>query len=263
MKNLLLVLSFLLILSSCTKEFVLDVKSNPPQGGIDFLAKGTDKEGTSVTLNASPSNEYTLDSWSGDASGSSKSTEVIIDGNKNIVANFVLIKHQLSTTVEGEGRITETIVNAGKYTDYDSGTIVRLEAVPSYGYYFTGRSGAITGDTNPVDINMNKPKGIQVTFEKLSYELSVKTQGEGTVTEEIINTGKSTDYEYETTVRLTAIPQEGSDFIEWEESGATTELNPQTPSISALAPQLVLVCEIVPDVVLTTFIVPLKLACVA
>ena len=110
---------------------------------------------------------------------------------------------------------------------------------------------------------MNKPKGIQVTFEKLSYELSVKTQGEGTVTEEIINTGKSTDYEYETTVRLTAIPQEGSDFIEWEESGATTELNPQTPSISALAPQLVLVCEIVPDVVLTTFIVPLKLACVA
>ena len=226
MKNLLLIFSFLLILSSCTKEFVLDVKSNPLQGGTAFPAQGTYKEGTSVTLNASPSNEYTFDSWSGDASGSSKSTEVVIDGNKNVVANFVLIKYQLSTTVEGEGRITETIVNTGKSTDYDSGTTVRLEAVPSYGYYFTGWSGAITGDTNPVDINMNKPKGIQATFEKLSYELSVKTQGEGTVTEEIINTGKSTDYEYETTVRLTAIPQEGSDFIEWEESGATTELNP-------------------------------------
>ena len=60
----------------------------------------------------------------------------------------------------------------------------------------------------------------------LSYELRVLKQGEGTVTEEIINTGKSTDYEYNTTVRLTATPEEGSDFIEWEDSGATTDVNP-------------------------------------
>ncbi|MGY8868663.1 MAG: leucine-rich repeat domain-containing protein, partial [Methylophagaceae bacterium] len=33
-------------------------------------------------------------------------------------------------------------------------------------------------------------------------------------------------YEYNTTVRLTATPEEGSDFIEWEESGATTDVNP-------------------------------------
>ena len=204
----------------------MDVKSNPPEGGTAFPAQGTYKEGTTVTLNAAPSNEYTFDSWSGDASGTSKSTEVVIDGNKNVVANFVLIKYPLSTTVEGEGTITETIVNTGKSTDYDSGTTVRLEAVPSYGYYFSGWSGAITGDTNPVDINIDKPKGIKATFKKLSYELKVLTQGEGTVTEQIINTGKSTDYEYETTVRLTAIPEEGSDFFEWEESGATTELNP-------------------------------------
>ena len=51
------------------------------------------------------------------------------------------------------------------------------------------------------------------------YELRVLKQGEGTFTEEIINTSKSTDYEYETTVRLTATPEEGSDFIEWKIQG--------------------------------------------
>ena len=167
-----------------------------------------------------------FDRWSGDASGSSSSIDIQVDGNKNVTANFVLKKYELSLSVEGEGRVTETIVNTGKGTDYDSGTNVRLEAVPSTGYYFSGWSGDINGTTNPIDINIDRPKTISATFEKLSYELRVLKQGEGTVTEEIINTGKSTDYEYNTTVRLTATPEEGSDFIEWEESGATTDVNP-------------------------------------
>ena len=167
-----------------------------------------------------------FDRWSGDASGTSSSIDILVDGNKNVTANFVLKKYELSLSVEGEGRVTETIVNTGKGTDYDSGTNVRLEAVPSTGYYFSGWSGDINGTTNPIDINIDRPKTISATFEKLSYELRVLKQGEGTVTEEIINTGKSTDYEYNTTVRLTATPEEGSDFIEWEESGATTDVNP-------------------------------------
>ena len=84
----------------------------------------------------------------------------------------------------------------------------------------------LESETNPVEINIDRPKSVRATFKKLSYELRVLKQGEGTFTEEIINTSKSTDYEYETTVRLTATPEEGSDFIEWEDSGATTELNP-------------------------------------
>jgi surface protein len=126
----------------------------------------------------------------------------------------------------GKGDIKETVVSTGKKTDYDSGTVVRLEAVPSTGYYFAGWSFDITSDTNPIEVTIDRPKTIKATFKKLSYELRVLTQGEGTVKEEIINTSKSTDYEFETTVRLTATPEEGSDFIEWEDSGALTEQNP-------------------------------------
>mgnify|MGYP003323691647 CR=1 FL=1 len=126
----------------------------------------------------------------------------------------------------GKGDIKETIVSTSKKTDYDSGTVVRLEAVPSTGYYFSGWSFDVTSDTNPIEVSIDRPKTIKATFKKLSYELRVLTQGEGTVKEEIINTSKSTDYEFETTVRLTATPEEGSDFIEWEDSGAFTEQNP-------------------------------------
>ncbi|MFL2587635.1 MAG: BspA family leucine-rich repeat surface protein [Flavobacteriaceae bacterium] len=126
----------------------------------------------------------------------------------------------------GKGDIKETIVSTGKKTDYDSGTVLSLEAVPSTGYYFSGWSFDVTSDNNPIEVNVDRPKTIKATFKKLSYELRVLTQGEGTVKEETINTSKSTDYEFETTVRLTATAEEGSDFIEWEDSGAFTEQNP-------------------------------------
>ena len=225
MKKLLLLI-FIASLSSCTKEFVLEASVSPVGAGTVFPSEGTYKEGSSVTLNATPKGEYLFDRWSGDASGTSSSINIQVDGNKNVVANFVLRKYELLLSVVGEGEITETIINSGKRTDYDSGTLVRLEAVPAYGYYFSGWSFDASGETNPVEINIDRPKNVRATFKKLSYELRVLTQGEGEVKEEIINTSKSTDYEYETTVRLTATPSEGSDFIEWEESGVATELNP-------------------------------------
>ena len=205
---------------------MLDTSVSPVGAGTVIPSEGTYKEGSTVTLNAVPKGEYLFDRWSGDALGTSSSIDIEVNGNKNVIANFILRKYELLLSVVGEGEITETIVNTGKRTDYDSGTLVRLEAVPAYGYYFSGWSFDASGETNPIDINIDRPKNVRATFKKLSYELRVLKQGEGTVTEDIINTSKSTDYEYETTVRLTAIPEEGSDFIEWEDSGATTELNP-------------------------------------
>ena len=55
-----------------------------------------------------------------------------VDDNKSVVANFRLVQYELTTSVNGQGSITETIINTGK-TDYDSGTKVRLEAVPAQG----------------------------------------------------------------------------------------------------------------------------------
>ena len=219
-------------LTGCTKEFILDVKVNPPNSGTVFPSEGTFKDGSTVTLNAAPNAEYVFSNWSGDASGSNTSVNVTIDDNKSVVANFRLRQYKLTTNVEGEGSISETIINTGKSTDYDSGTRVSLEAIPAQGYYFTGWSGALTGDNNPAELTIDSPKSVTATFEKLSYELRVQTIGEGSVSEQIIDTGKSTDYLYDTTVRLTATSEEGSDFIEWEDEGAITTDNPYDVTIT-------------------------------
>ena len=141
-------------------------------------SQGTYKEGSTVTLVATPNAEYKFTGWSGGANGSSNPIDVIVNDNKNIVANFSLVQYALFTNTIGEGQITEMIVNTGKSTDFDSGTTVQLEAVPSQGYYFTGWSGDLSGDTNPAQITIDKPKNVTATFEKLSYELRVLTQGE-------------------------------------------------------------------------------------
>ena len=94
MKKLLLLI-FIASLSSCTKEFVLEASVSPVGAGTVFPSEGTYKEGSSVTLNATPKGEYLFDRWSGDASGTSSSINIQVDGNKNVVANFVLRKDEL------------------------------------------------------------------------------------------------------------------------------------------------------------------------
>ena len=214
--------TLLLVLSSCTKEFGLKTTSIPPEGGQVFPPEGTYKEGSIVTLNAAPSGEYEFEKWSGDASGTDESTEVVIDGFKNVNANFKLRQYELLLNVVGNGEITETIVNTGKGTDYDSGTLVRLEAVPAYGYYFSEWSIDAAGEENPINITVDRPKSVKATFEKLSFNLEVNTLRNGKVTQEIISTEKGTDYEFNTTVRLTAFPETGSDFIKWQNDNRTS-----------------------------------------
>jgi hypothetical protein len=68
-------------------------------------------------------------------------------------------QYTLMTTVVGQGQ-----VNANPSGPYDSGTGVTLTAVPASGWEFSGWSGALSGTTNPTNINMNADKWVQVTF---------------------------------------------------------------------------------------------------
>ena len=225
MKKLIFIIFSLILYSSCTKEYTLNVTVSPPEGGSVSPSMGTYKDGSSVSVVATPSGEYEFSRWSGDESGTSNVLNFEMNGNKNIVAQFVKRKYSLTINTQGEGTVSEQLISSGKSTDYSSGSVVKLTANPSAGYYFSGWSGAITGDTNPVEVNIDKPKTITAKFEKKSYALEVKIEGEGTVSEEIVVTGKSTDYLYGTTVRLKPTPSEGWDFIRWEEDH-TGEENP-------------------------------------
>ena len=206
----------IIFFSNCTKDYLLDVTVSPPLSGIVSPESGSYKEGSTVSIVATPNPEYEFVGWSGDETGSANLLSFEINSNKNIIAQFQKRKYNLKINILGEGTVSEEIISSSKNSDYESGTIVRLTAIPSSGYYFTGWSNDVSGDTNPVEININRAKTITAKFEKKSYNLEIKVEGDGTVEEEIIETGKSTDYLFGTKVKLTPEPSQGWDFIKWK-----------------------------------------------
>ena len=174
--------------------------------------------GTTVKLTAQAAAEWVFVGWTGDIESTEESVQILIGEPKEVTATFEKKKYPLTVNIEGEGEVLEEIVNAGRTTDYNSGTTVKLTAQPEDEWLFTGWSGDI-GDIdtteNPIQLNIIESKTITATFEKKKYPLTVNIEGEGEVLEEIVNAGRTTDYNSGTTVKLTAVPAEGWEFVGW------------------------------------------------
>ena len=224
MKKLTLFLSFLFVIS-CTKDpiiYTLTTSANPADGGTVSPSTQQYDEGKTATITATASSEYLFQSWSG-ATGSSNSTSVVMNSDKSVTANFVKKKYALTTTVEGEGTVTEKVIKAGAATDYNSGTIVELTAVPSGEWVFVEWTGDLTGTENPTQITIDKAKSVTAVFVKKQYPLTMEIEGEGTVSEKVIKVGLATDYNSGTIVELTAESTGDWEFLEWTGDITSTE----------------------------------------
>ncbi|MDC0506366.1 VCBS repeat-containing protein [Flavobacteriaceae bacterium] len=224
MKKSALFLSFLFVVS-CTKDpiiYTLTTSANPSDGGTVSPSTQQYDEGKTATITAAASAEYVFQSWSG-ATGSSNSTSVVMNSDKSVTANFVKKKYALTTTVEGEGTVTEKVIKAGAATDYNSGTIVELTAVPNGEWLFVEWKGDVTGTENPTQITIDKAKAITAVFVKKQYPLTIEIEGEGTVSEKVIKAGLATDYNSGTIVELTAEPTGDWEFVEWTGDVMSTE----------------------------------------
>ena len=170
MKKLILLLLFIPLVYSCSKDptiYTLTTSANPSDGGTVSPVTKQYNEGETATINATPAAEYVFDKWIGGVSGSSSTTSVVMRTDILVTANFVKKKYRLSTSVEGEGTITEKIIKAGAATDYNSGTIVELTATPSDGWKFKEWTGDLTGTENPKQITIDKAKTVKAVFEAL------------------------------------------------------------------------------------------------
>ena len=219
MKRIILLLLFIPLVFSCSKETIkynLTTSVNPIEGGDINPNGGIVDEGTQISIVASPAAEYLFDKWSGAASGSSLSISVIMDSDKSVTANFIKKKYALTTTVEGEGIVTEKVIKAGAATDYNSGTIVELTAIPSNEWEFKEWTGDVTSSENPTQITIDKAKLVNAVFVKKQYPLTVKIEGEGTVIIKIDNQIQNAEkYDSGTILELTAIPSDEWEFKEW------------------------------------------------
>jgi sugar lactone lactonase YvrE len=219
MKKLLLLLLFIPLVFSCSKETIkynLTTSVNPIEGGDINPNGGIVDEGTQISIAASPAAEYLFDKWSGAASGSSPSISVIMDSDKSVTANFIKKKYALTTTVEGEGIVTEKVIKVGAATDYNSGTIVELKAIPSNEWEFKEWKGDVTSSENPTQITIDKAKSVTAVFVKKQYPLTIKIEGEGTVIIKIDNQIQNAEkYDSGTILEITAVAENEYDFEKW------------------------------------------------
>ena len=217
MKKLILLLLFISLVFSCSKDpilYKLTTYANPTEGGTVSPSTQQYEEGKTVTITATASSEYLFESWSG-ATGSTNTTSVVMNSDEFVIANFIKKKYTLAVDIEGKGIVNQKITKAGAATDYNSGTVVELTAVPNGEWIFFEWKGDLIGTENPAQITIDKAKNVTAVFVKKQYPLTIEIEGEGTVNEKVIKAGLATDYNSGTILELTAEPNGDWEFVEW------------------------------------------------
>lgn len=209
-----------LLFTSCNEvtesrtAFHLSTAAEPSEGGSVTPDRDEVDEGESVEITAEANEGWIFKSWQGGHSGSSNPAPITMDQDRQVTALFQKVEFALNKETEGEGNIYERIIPQ-KTTHHTEGTVVEVVAVPEDGWKFSHWEEALDGSDNPVTLEMDGEKTIRAVFERKDYELTVKVDGEGAVSEDVVQ-AKTTEYPYETVVELTANAGDGWEFSHWK-----------------------------------------------
>ena len=102
--------------------------------------------------------------WTGDIESSSSSLSLVMDSDITITANFIKKKYELKIEVEGKGSVFQEIIKPGITDEYNSGTILKLTALPVDGWVFVEWQGDIQDENNPIELTIDKPITIKAIF---------------------------------------------------------------------------------------------------
>ena len=226
MRALLVALLALCLVSCKTLTYYsISTSVNPAGAGTVAIssAEMSVLEGTSVTFTATPKGDYIFSGWSGSLSGSSNPATIVATSNLNVIANFQLRDYPLTLSVEGEGSIEERVISTK--TEYSSGTMVELTAVPATGWSFDHWEGDLSGTENPIQITISGAKSVKAAFSKNKYVYNLKIVGPGVVDEYLVEDTKAM-LGYGTKVLLRAIPADNAVFKGWKgvEAGNGAEI---------------------------------------
>ena len=172
-------IAFVLTILSCSEDPIIHTlftSSNPINGGSVSPSKAEYDNGESAQITAVASSEYVFQNWTG-ASGSETSTSVIMDMDKLVTANFIKKKYALNIETVGQGNVTEKLIKYGTVSNYNSGSIIEVEAVPYEDWKFIEWQGDISGQKNPYIINLISDKSIKAIFNRGDTENGTMPNG--------------------------------------------------------------------------------------
>ncbi|NBC27481.1 MAG: hypothetical protein GVY08_11505 [Bacteroidetes bacterium] len=185
----------------------LTITASPGEGGTVTPAEGEFVQNEEVSIEADPSDDFIFERWQGDFESEDNPATVVMNDNKTITALFRAVESLLQVDVSGEGEVRREF----------EGQTVSLTALPDAGWAFSRWEGDLTGSENPESLLLDEEKSVTAIFEP-QFLLVVEIEGEGRVEEEpdkeLYDEGES--------VTLTATPDEGWEFIEWQGDASGT-----------------------------------------
>ena len=184
----------------------LTVAANPTDGGT-VLPEGrtSHKPDATVTIIASPADEYQFSEWTGDCTGTGDCV-VAMDSSKSVAANFVRTFTLTTHTVPADGGT----VSPNSATSYIEGSKITMIANPTDGYQFSEWGGDCTGSGACI-VTMDADQSVTASFAPV-FDLTVAADPAdgGTVLP-----GGMTSYVEGTNVTVLAYPSAGYRFSEW------------------------------------------------
>ena len=179
---LILLMAFISV--SCTTEstpvYRLNTSSVPAEAGNVNPGGGEYNDGDEVQLTAAANENWAFEGWEGDVAGSENPITISMDSDKSVTARFIRLTYPLTINIEGEGTVTETVIQS-KTTNYDAGTFITLEAASATGWIFNNWQGDLQDTQNPIQISMDGPKTITATFLPEEYSVNLQSDGPGSV----------------------------------------------------------------------------------
>jgi uncharacterized repeat protein (TIGR02543 family) len=229
------------LIAKFVREYKLTVIEKTANGGTLVMRENKYDAEARVTVTASEIDNYRFDGWTGALTARNSVIDIIMDGDKELFANYVrLFRLTLINDPTTGGTITPepaaTVYGSGPA--YDSGTVVNVTAVPKAGYRFSGWSGASTSIYTTTSITMNDNKQLTANYTRVQYQLgsiNVYPNGSGTVDVKVngVSTANKTiDSGAVVTITATATTSNGNyyRFTGWQ--GAPSNVGSLNASIS-------------------------------
>jgi uncharacterized repeat protein (TIGR02543 family) len=197
---------------------------------------GQFSSGTNVQIEAVADSGWTFANWTGDLAGSANPTDVNMNGNKNITANFTQ-NCDRSLTINISPANSGTVTKNPDKASYCYNEQVTLTANPNSGYNFSSWSGADSSSGTTAQVTMSSNKTVTATFIQtpvVNYTLSLAKTGNGSV--KVNSTAPpalpwSGQFTSGVNVQIEAVADSGWSFANWtgDQTGST---NPITIAMS-------------------------------
>lgn len=195
------------------------VADDPSHGTV--TGAGNYTHGTSATVEAIPAEDYHFTQWS-DETTENPYTFTVTEP-RNLIAYFAMDEITYYTvTVESANSTMGGVTGSGTVRE---GRTTVISATPNTGYYFTQWNDGNTD--NPRTITVTGNVTYTASFAPYSYTITAESADESMGT--VMGGGQ---YDYAETATLTAVPETGFRFVEWDDHNTQ---NPRTVSVTGNA----------------------------